>query len=260
MLANDPQLDTPSTAAETTLDSIAISPNDPYLKQAEAEQRRLVARVYLLMMTGLLLSACVARWITLQADSDDFIARNMAMFEVLFLFEVISVAILSRAIARVDALTAGIVFFVYAAFNGVSFSVFLRSVPANAIAYGFVMAAATFGTMLLYGHYSNADLSRTRSMVMMLVVGLGLMSAANLAMQASVAYWATSYLGVIIFADLTWYHAQDIRDMYMEFDDDPSGWKSAIIGALLIYLDFINLYFYAMRFLGQARGGAMSKR
>ena len=108
--------------------------------------------------------------------------------------------------------------------------------------------------MALYGYQTGRDLGALRSFCVMVMTGVAMLVVVNLALRSSVAYWATAYLGIMAFSGLTSYHAQSLRDLEWEFeDDDPERRKAMYASALTLYLDFVNLYMLIMRAAGAWR-------
>ena len=227
------------------------TPND--FVADDGRERRFFVRVYLLMVAGLLVSAAVAYWMVTRVRVQEDVVENELAFQALLAFEIVSAGVLARFVPRLGLAGAAAIFFGYAAFNGVSFSFFLMFVPPDALAYGFVICAALFGLMAVFGQYSQRQPGSGYALCVMFGGGIALVVAANLLRGSSVAYWATSYLGVITFSCLTATHVQNLRDLALEFDDDPQQWKAPVCGALLLYLDLVNLYLIVVRTLGLAR-------
>lgn len=227
---------------------------------SEAKQRLVVVRAYALMVVGLLLSAFTANWAAERfAEGGDGLA-NRAGFEALFLFQLVAVPFLASFVPKLSTISAAGTFFGFAAFNGVSFCFFMMFIPPNALAQGFLLTAVTFAVMAAYGHVTKRELGSVRSMVYMVLVGIGVLAAVNLGLGSSAAYWATSFLGIVAFAILTSMHAVDLSNMVLEFEEDASGWKAAFCGALLLYLDFVNLYLLMMRAIQSLRSNDDSQR
>jgi hypothetical protein len=214
----------------------------------EDSQRALVVRVYALMSVGLMVSTIVAFWAASHSEISAYTLRHPEGFQIMFFSELIAVGFISRYVEKLTIPLAWILFFGYAAFNGVSFSVFFLYFPPLAVTFGFLFTAVTFGFMALYGHTHHLDLSAGRNILAMGAYGFGLQLFCNLALRHSEAYFATSTLGIVVFCGLAAYHADDIRNFEWEFDDDDARQdKAALVGALLLYLDFVNLYMYIMR-------------
>jgi FtsH-binding integral membrane protein len=214
----------------------------------EDSQRALLVRVYALMFFGLMVSAAVAFWAASHSEISAYTLRHPEGFQIIFFSELVAVAFISRYVAKLTIPMAWVLFFFYAVFNGVSFSVFFLYFPPAAVTFGFLFTAITFGFMALYGHTHHVDLGAGRSILAMGTYGFALQLFCNLALGHSEAYFGTATLGLIVFCGLASYHAQNIRNFEWEFeDDDAKQDKAALIGALLLYLDFVNLYMYIMR-------------
>jgi FtsH-binding integral membrane protein len=214
----------------------------------EDSQRALLVRVYGLMFFGLMVSAVVAFWAASHSEIAAYTLRHPEGFQIMFFSEIIAVALISRHVAKLTIPMAWVLMVFYAAFNGVSFSVFFLYFPPAAVTYGFLLTAIMFGFMALYGHTHNIDLGDGRNILAMGAYGFALQLFCNLALRHSEAYFATATLGIIVFCGLASYHAQNIRNLEWEFeDDDAKQDKAALIGALLLYLDFVNLYMFVMR-------------
>lgn len=229
-------------------------PVDLAAVEVEAELRHHLVRVYGLMVVGLLLTAAVTFWVSRQPEIVEYIQQHPGGFEALFILEMIIVAVVSRSVDKMTLAMTAATYFIYAVLNGFSFAVFFLWVPPLAIPFGFAIAASTFCAMALYGHTTSRDLGSLRSLLTMVVIGIALLSAVNLVAGNPMPYWATSYLAVMVFAALTSYHAQSIRDLESEFEDDDSDHcKAMYAGALVLYLDFVNIYLMLVRLIGATR-------
>jgi FtsH-binding integral membrane protein len=123
----------------------------------------------------------------------------------------------------------------------------------TSIARVFFITAATFGAMSLYGYTTNADLSRMGSFLLMGLIGLVTASLVNIFIGSSALQFAISIIGVIVFVGLTAYDTQRIKEMYLESDSAEIAGKKAVLGALALYLDFINLFMMLLQLFGQRR-------
>jgi FtsH-binding integral membrane protein len=214
----------------------------------EESQRALIVRVYTLMFIGLGISTLVAFWAASHAEISEYTLRHPEGFQIMFFSELIAVAFIARHVQKLTIPMAWILFLGYAAFNGISFAVFFLYFPPAAVGFGFLFTAAMFGFAALYGHTHKVDLSAGRSILVMAAYGFGLQIFSNLALGHSEAYFGTATLGILVFCGLASYHSQNIRNFEWEFDDDdPQQDKAALVGALLLYLDFVNLYMYILR-------------
>jgi len=181
------------------------------------------------------------------APRDEDLLSNQVTLQFLFFFEIACVAVLSRYVPKLPRVWAAIVLFVCAAVNGASFTAFFAWIPATAVAYGFLLSGLSFAATAAIARWRHIDLSATRGIFTLFGVGFGLIVALTLALRLDVDYWGTSCTAFVIFAALASYYCDDISDLDLEFDDDLSGWKSAVCGALLLYLNFINLYLLVVR-------------
>jgi FtsH-binding integral membrane protein len=123
----------------------------------------------------------------------------------------------------------------------------------ESIARVFFIAAATFGAMTLYGYITKSDLSRFGAFLLMGLIGVVIASLVNIFLGSSTLQFVISIIGVIVFVGLTGYDTQRIKEMYLESDTDEVEGKKAILGALALYLDFINLFMLLLQLFGQRR-------
>ncbi len=160
------------------------------------------------------------------------------------------VLLLSFGINRMSATTAQGVFWLYAGLNGVSLAVIFMLYPLGDIARVFLISAATFGALSLYGYTTPRSLSAWGSFLFMGLVGILIAMVVNFFLQSSAMTFAISVIGVLVFAGLTAYDTQQIKEMYYDGDDSDTMGKKSIMGALRLYLDFINLFLMLLRLLG----------
>ncbi|MBA4118038.1 MAG: hypothetical protein C0514_03980 [Candidatus Puniceispirillum sp.] len=160
---------------------------------------------------------------------------------------------ISFGINRMSAATAQALFWVYAAVMGLSLASIFIVYTGTSIARVFFITSGTFAAMSLYGYTTKRDLTAMGSFLFMGLIGIVLASIVNLFLQSSGLSFVVSVLGVLIFTGLTAYDTQAIKSMYYEADDAEVGEKKAVMGALTLYLDFINLFMYLLRFLGDRR-------
>ena len=117
----------------------------------------------------------------------------------------------------------------------------------------FFISAATFGAMSLYGYTTQRDLTGVGSFLFMGLIGIIIASLVNIFLQSSGLYWAISVIGVLVFVGLTAYDTQSIKEMYDVNDDGTVAGRKAVMGALRLYLDFINLFLMLLRIFGDRR-------
>jgi FtsH-binding integral membrane protein len=222
-------------------------PQAPLDSPTEGNVQRLFVRAYALVSAALLLSAAIATQVPATREED--LLSNQVTLQFLFFFEIACVAVLSRYVPKLPGVWAAIVLFVCAAVNGASFTAFFAWIPATAVAYGFLLSGLSFGATAAIARWRHIDLSAPRGIFTLFSVGLGLIATTTFGLRLDVDYWGTSITAFVIFAALASYYCDDISDLDLEFDDDLSGWKSAVCGALLLYLNFINLYLLAVRLI-----------
>ena len=160
---------------------------------------------------------------------------------------------LSWRIDRLAAPTARALFFVYAALLGASLSVIFAVYTDASITRTFFVTAAAFGGLSLWGYTTQRDLTAMGSFLMMGLIGIIIASLVNIFLKSSGLDWIISVIGVGVFAGLTAYDTQRIKEMYSSMDDDGTLGRKAVMGALSLYLDFINLFMMLLRLVGDRR-------
>ena len=152
-----------------------------------------------------------------------------------------------------SASKAQMTFWVFAALMGASLSSIFVVYTQMSIARVFFITAGTFGAMSIYGYTTKRDLTKLGSFLMMGLFGIIIASIVNMFMQSGMMHYIISILGVLIFVGLTAYDTQKIKNMYLESDSGEIMGKKAVMGALTLYLDFINLFIMLLRLFGQRR-------
>ena len=160
---------------------------------------------------------------------------------------------MSFGIAKMSASKAQTVFWIFAALMGLSLSSIFIAYTGASITRVFFITAGTFGAMSIYGYTTKRDLTKLGSFLMMGLIGIIIASLVNIFMKSTMMYFVISILGVLIFVGLTAYDTQKIKNMYMASDSGELMGKKAIMGALTLYLDFINLFIMLLRLFGQRR-------
>jgi FtsH-binding integral membrane protein len=232
-----------------------ISPyNLPSEEEQSDIQRGFITRVYGWMTAGLVITTLAALATISTPGLMLAIARNQILFFGLMIAELGLVVGLSALINRMSPALAGILFGVYAALTGVTFAFLLVIYTASSVAVTFGVTAATFGIMTLWGYTTRRDLTRFGSLLVMALIGLILASVVNIFLKNSAIYWITTYVGILIFVGLIAYDTQKLKRMSLGVSADGQvAQKAAIIGALGLYLDFINLFLMLLRILGKRR-------
>ena len=160
---------------------------------------------------------------------------------------------MSFGIRSMSAARAQTMFWVFAFLMGLSLSSILLTYTGASITRVFFITATTFGAMSIYGYTTKRDLTGMGSFLFMGLIGIIIASIVNIFMQSSMMYFVISVLGVLIFVGLTAYDTQKIKNMYMAYDSGEVSAKKAIMGALTLYLDFINLFIMLLRLFGARR-------
>ena len=218
-------------------------------------QASFVLKVYNWMTMGLAITALVSLGIEMVMPGIRFVMlENPFIFYGLLILELAIVWGLSAAINKIPAIVATLVFLAYAALNGVTFSIIFLVYSLGSIAYTFFITAAMFGATSVFGFVTKMDLSRIGGILMMALIGLIIASVVNIFVASEIFDWIISYVGVAIFVGLTAYDTQKIKNMSAGIDSSSEeGGKASIMGALALYLDFINLFLFLLRIMGRRR-------
>lgn len=222
---------------------------------SSSAQATLFRNVYIWMTLALVITAVTS---LLVAGSPNFVKTlygNKILFYGLLIGELALVWILSANINKLTFQTATIMFVVYSVLNGVTLSFIFLIYTSSSIALTFLVTAGTFGAMALYGTLTKKDLSSWGNLLFMALIGLIIASIANWFFKNEIFYWIITYAGVIIFVGLTAYDAQKIKDAIRTHGNEinETSQKIALMGALSLYLDFINLFLYLLRILGSRK-------
>jgi FtsH-binding integral membrane protein len=209
-------------------------------------------RVYNYMASGLALTGIVAYFVANTPSIANAIFGTPLMW-VAMLAPLAFVMVLSFGIQRMSFGTAQAVYWAYAAVMGLSLASILMVFTGASVARVFFITAGTFAAMSLYGYTTKSDLSRFGSFLFMGLIGIVLASIVNIFLASSALHFAISVIGVLIFTGLTAYDTQKIKEIYLESDSSEIAGKKALMGALSLYLDFINLFVMLMQLVGVRR-------
>jgi len=222
-------------------------------------------RVYNYMAGGVALTG-LAAWFTYQASvvtnaSGTIVSLTpfgQTLFEsplkwVLMLAPLGLVFFMSFRINHMQASTAKLLFFVYAGVMGMSLAIIFMLYTQTSITRVFFISAATFGALSLYGYTTQRSLDGMGSFLIMGLFGLIIASLVNIFLKSSGLDWALSVIGVLIFAGLTAWDTQKIKEMYSPMDDGTIAGRKAVLGAFVLYLDFINMFLFLLRLFGDRR-------
>ena len=207
-----------------------------------------MTKVYNYMGLGLLATAITAY---IGAASGIYVALAQTPLIWLVVLAPLGMVIyLSSRLHKMSASAAKTTFWIYAAMTGLSLSYVLLAFTGVSVVRTFVITAASFGALSLYGYTTKRDLSGMGSFLFMGLIGIILASIVNIFMQSPAMHFAISVIGVLLFAGLTAYDTQDIKRIYYACDSRDIAEKKAIIGSLRLYLDFINMFLFLLQFLG----------
>ena len=214
----------------------------------------LMRKVYTWMALALVITGVTAYGVATTPSIIEAIVFNKLLFYGLIAAEFGLVWFLSSRICSLSLATATLMFIVYSVINGATLSILLLIYTMESIGMVFFITAATFGVMALIGYTTKTDLSKMGNILYMALIGLIIATVVNLFVHSSGLQLIISYIGVLLFVGLTAYDTQKIKQMLYEQDSaDESAQKLALLGALSLYLDFVNLFIYLLRILGNRK-------
>ena len=228
--------------------------NDSYVTQRAASTlSACLANVYWWMTFALLISGVAAWAVGTSPELSRKLVTSPGLCIVLFLVEIGLVIWISAGIKKMSAATATALFIAYSLVNGVTLSFIFIAYTQTVIASAFAVTAGTFAAMAIYGSVTKTDLTRFGNLFLMALIGLVIASVVNMFWMNNTFNLIISYVGVLVFVGLTAYDAQKIKMMFLEsgMEDSETVRKIAILGALSLYLDFINLFLYILRIFGR---------
>jgi uncharacterized protein len=235
-------------ARRTPDDMATASPFGPLI---DAGLRDHMQRVYGYMAGGLALTGIVAY----AAAASGFYQSiaGTGLIWIVMLAPLAFVLAISFGIERMSAATAAVLFWTYAAVMGLSLGGIFLVYIGTSIAHVFFITAATYGAMSLYGYTTRSDLSGFGSFLFMGLIGIVIASLVNIFIGSNILQFAISIIGVLVFVGLTAYDTQRVKQMYLASDLPEIAGKKAVLGALALYLDFINLFMMLLQLFGQRR-------
>ena len=230
----------------------SFSSNGLINEQAGSRVQTYMSHVYGWMTVGLLLTALVA-W---------FASSNIALIELLYkgmwvllIAELALVFVISGMINRLSGAAATTLFMLYSVLNGCTFSIYFKIYTSSSIASVFFITAGMFGALAFYGYTTKRDLSGFGRFLFMGLIGIVIASLVNMFANSDPLMWAVTYIGVFVFAGLTAYDTQKLKELGdgLPQDDQNIFRRFVIIGALQLYLDFINLFIMLLRIFADRR-------
>jgi FtsH-binding integral membrane protein len=227
--------------------------NSFVIEKASAQQAQLIRKVYTWMFAALLITAGVAYRVSTSEQILGMIFASKLSFYGLIIAQIGIVWYLSSRIQALSLLTATILFAAYSILMGVTMSAIFVVYTQASISSTFLITACTFGVMSLYGYTTKKDLTSWGGILLMAVVGLIIASVVNIFLASSMFEFIISCIGVLIFVGLTAYDTQKIKALLENHQDNEEGQKIALLGSLTLYLDFINLFLFLLRLLGNRK-------
>jgi len=223
-------------------------------QQIEEETRRFFQKVYAWMFLGLLVSGVIAFWSATSPQMTALILFNKWIFYGLLIFQLLLVIGLVSFVKKISANAAIAMFLLYSFTTGLTLSVIFFVFTLGSIGQVFIITAGMFGAMSLYGYTTKKDLTGMGQMLIMALFGLIIASLVNIFMRNSMFDFIISLFGVVIFTGLTAYDTQKIKkENIIGNEGTEEDTKESIMGALRLYLDFINLFLHLLRLLGKRK-------
>ncbi|MBS7348497.1 MAG: Bax inhibitor-1/YccA family protein [Muribaculaceae bacterium] len=218
-----------------------------------SQTNAVMKRVYLRMTIGLLVSAFVALGVASSPTLISILFGNPIVYWGMFIAMFIMAFTIPAAMNKLSNGAMIGLFVLFAALMGASLSSIFLVYSLGSITSTFFITAGTFGAMSAYGYFTKTDLTKFGSFLFMALIGLIIASVVNIFLKSATMMWIVSFVGVLIFVGLTAYDTQQVKHLAAANLDPALTDKLATIGALNLYLDFINLFLYLLRFLGASR-------
>ncbi len=223
------------------------------LEVSGVTQQSFMAKVFGWMSFALFISAALAFYVSSSEAAQNIIFGTKFLFIGLIIAEFAIVIYLTARIAKMSVSSARIALIAYAALSGVTLSTVFLVYTAGSLASTFVVAAGTFGVTAIYGYVTKRDLTSWGNLLFMFLIGLVIAQVVNMFLASSTLYWTTTIIGIGLFVGLTAYDTQKIKNMGSGNITAEDEQKGAILGALMLYLDFINLFLFLLRIFGRRK-------
>lgn len=209
-------------------------------------------RVYLKMLLAMLVTAVTAMYVSGNETILGYVYGKPMVFIGLVVSQILVVVLLSARIQKFSILGGTLLFYAYSVLTGVVFSAILLIYTGESVFTTFFITAGVFAAMSVYGFFTNKDLTKFGTMMFMALIGLIICTLVNMFMRSSAMEMIISFAGVIIFIGLTAWDTQNIKKMALQSSGADTE-RVATIGALELYLDFINIFLYLLRFFGDRK-------
>ena len=213
----------------------------------EVRVNRFLAQVYLIMSLGLVVTALVSGWVTSNARLLFRIATDPWFAFGLFIIQILIVVALSASAMRLKPAVAALLFLVYSALTGLTISSIFLVYSQQQIAYVFWITAGTFLVTSLFGLLFKRDLSSSGNVLFMLLLGWIIAWTFSWLFPSATMNWLLTFLGIALFVGLTAHDTQKLKTIGAQLGSHPAGGGLAVLGALTLYLDFINLFLLMLR-------------
>ncbi len=228
--------------------------NSMDMSEVRVKEQNFIARVYGWMSFALAVTGLVSLYVASNPALVSKIATGKFLLLGLIIAELGLVIAITSMINRLSFFAASTMFVVYSVLNGVTFSTIFLVYTMSSIASTFFATAATFAVMSCYGWYTKKDLTTIGNICFMALIGIIIASLVNMFLKSSGLYWIITYAGILIFVGLIAYDTQKIKAMAGNFAiNSEEEKKGALLGALALYLDFINLFLMLLRIFGQKK-------
>ena len=225
--------------------------SDAQLKQGQIAY---INKVFNWMSLALLITGVTAFFAAGSYELMNLIFSNKLVFYGLLIGEVLLVGYIGANIQKLSTTTATALFILYSVLNGITLSFILLVFTSASIATTFFVTAGTFGAMSAYGYFTKRDLTSIGNLCFMALIGIIIASIVNIFFFSEILYWVITYAGVLIFVGLTAYDTQKIKRMYRAgMEDSDIGHNLALMGAITLYLDFINMFLFLLRIFGDRK-------
>jgi len=235
-----------------------MNPYNPYTQHTAYAPERVdhsafFRKVYAYMAGGLFATGVTATVVASSETLVNMILGNRIVFYGLMIAELVMVLAFSKVVSKLSTPAAAAFFFAYAVLNGLTLSIIFMVYTASSIASTFFVTGGTFAALSAYGYATKRDLTGVGNFAIMGLIGLVIASIVNIFLNSPMIYWLTTFVGVIVFTALTAYDTQKLKQFAASSSSTDQQSKVALQGALMLYLDFINLFLYMLRVMGRRR-------
>lgn len=223
-------------------------------EQIARDQQRFMSKVYGWMAAALAITGLTAWWAVTNQGLMDFFSQNISVLFFMFIGQLLLVGILAGWLNKMSSQTATVIFIIYSMLTGFIFSTLFLVYTEGSLVSTFLITGGMFAVMSIYGWTTGNDLTKFGSLLFMLLFGLIIASIVNMFLGSTMLYWIATYVGIFIFTGLIAYDTQKLKNMgaYVQEGTEEHR-KGAILGALSLYLDFINLFLMLLRIFGSRR-------